>query len=151
MVAQNEALQDRRSQSYREIDTVVRSRNDTLSLYSRLASSRPFNNNTKIRKLLQKFCQNLVDYTASAHFVLYRYIDEKKERRKPILEVAGQIYPHILESTQSILDFNDKYDCGDHCETLDKLDHDLSKLGEILASRIEREDQLIDVMTAPKS
>lgn len=151
MVAQNEAIKDRRSQSYREIDTVVRSRTETLTLYSRLASSQPFSNNAKILRLLQKFCQNLVDYTASAHFVLYHYIEEKKERRKPILDVANEIYPIILESTQFILDFNDKYDCGDHCETVDKLDHDLSRLGEILALRIEKEDQLIEAMTAPKS
>ena len=48
--------------------------------------------------------------------------------------------------TESILDFNEKYDC-EECENLanllTRLDTDLSKLGEILADRITLEDQII--------
>ncbi len=61
--------------------------------------------------------------------------------------MAEDIYPRILDSTQIILDFNDKYDCEDHCEVVTTLGGDLSKLGEVLADRIELEDRLIAAFT----
>ena len=66
-------------------------------------------------------------------------------------KLAGEIYPRISDITQSILDFNDKYDCEDHCSNLAELAKDLSNLGELLADRIELEDQLINVMCVPRS
>jgi len=44
------------------------------------------------------------------------------------------------------LDFNDKYDCEDHCTVLDTLSRDLSRLGEEIAQRIELEDKLLTAM-----
>ena len=66
-------------------------------------------------------------------------------------KIAGEIYPRISDITQSILDFNDKYDCEDHCNNMTELAQDLSKLGEMLADRIELEDRLIKVMRAPRT
>ena len=140
-----------RADSQKQLQTLVSSRTDTLSLYSRLAANKPFKSNKTTQKLLQEFCASLIDYTASAHFQLYRFIDERKERRKPVSDVADRIYPRIIDSTQQILDFNDKYDCQDHCDHLEHLESDLSTLGVILADRIEMEDQLIDVLTAPRN
>lgn len=142
---------ERRADSQKQLQTLVSSRTDTLSLYSRLAANKPFKSNKTTQKLLQEFCASLIDYTASAHFQLYRFIDERKERRKPVSDVADRIYPRIIDSTQQILDFNDKYDCQDHCDHLEHLESDLSTLGVILADRIEMEDQLIDVLTAPRN
>lgn len=145
------AKHERRTESHNQIRTLVSSRTDTLTLYSKLAASKPFLTSKKsTQKLLQEFCESLIDYTASAHFQLYRFIDERKERRKPVMDVAEQIYPGIAESTQRILDFNDKYDCEDHCEDLRDLERDLSALGVILADRIELEDKLISVLTASR-
>ena len=45
-----------------------------------------------------------------------------------------------------MLDFNDKYNCGDHCELTDSLHDDLSRLGEELAVRIELEDMLLQAL-----
>jgi regulator of sigma D len=53
------------------------------------------------------------------------------------------LYPQIASSTEVALDFNDKYDCGDHCEITPSFADDLSLLGETIASRIELEDRLI--------
>ena len=142
---------ERRADSQKQLQTLVSSRSDTLSLYSRLAANKPFKSNKTTQKLLQEFCASLIDYTAGAHFQLYRFIDERKERRKPVSDVAEHIYPKIIDSTQQILDFNDKYDCQDHCDNFDRLETDLSTLGVILADRIEMEDQLIDVLTAPRN
>jgi regulator of sigma D len=100
---------------------------------------------------LQEFCQALIDYAASAHFQLYRYISDKLERRTPVLELADRIYPKIVRTTDSILRFNDKYESVDLLngdkEILVLLDSDLSRLGETLAERIHLEDQVIGAMT----
>ena len=142
---------ERRADSQKQLQTLVSSRTGTLSLYSRLAANKPFKSNKTTQKLLQEFCASLIDYTAGAHFQLYRFIDERKERRKPVSEVAERIYPKIIDSTQQILDFNDKYDCQDHCDNFERLETDLSTLGVILADRIEMEDQLIDALTASRN
>ena len=114
-----------------------------LSLYALLAKQKPFRDVSDVQMLLQEFCQSLVDYAANAHFQLYRYFAENNERRKEIYDVAASIYPRVLDITNVILDFNDKYDCGDHCSHLHNLEEDLSTLGEVLADRIELEDQVI--------
>jgi regulator of sigma D len=145
------ATHERRAESHKQIMNLVASRTDALARYSKLAASKPFKPNKTTQRLLQEFCESLIDYTASAHFQLYRFIDERKERRKPVVEMADQVYPGIADSTQRILDFNDKYDCEDHCENLDQLEADLSQLGVVLADRIDLEDQLISALTAPRS
>jgi regulator of sigma D len=141
------SLQERRARSHDQIKTLVETRTDTLARYSKLASKKPFKTIHSTQTLLQEFCESLIDYTASAHFQLYRYIDENKERRQPVKEVAEKVYSRIADITQQILDFNDKYDCEDHCDNLQQLAEDLSQLGEILADRIELEDELINAMT----
>ena len=97
--------------------------------------------------MVQEFCQILVDYVAAGHFALYERILEGKERRKEVADIAGEIYERIAQSTQNALDFNDKYDCGDHCTELDSLSQDLSRLGEDIALRIELEDRLLSAMS----
>lgn len=143
MSEQAPAISERRTGSLTEIRELEAHRTEMLTDYSILASMRPFQPNVETIDLLQEFCQALVDYTADAHFRIYRYIDEGKERRQSVIEIATAIYPRILETTDDILDFNEKYDCDEHCTKLDELEHDLSKLGEILAVRTELEDQLI--------
>lgn len=142
---------ERRAQSHKEIDALVDSRTGTLTLLGDLAAKQPFKAEHDTQVILQNFCESLIDYTASAHFQLYRHIDEDKERRGAVRELAEEIYADIAESTQAILDFNDKYDCEDHCESLDSLANDLSKLGEMIADRIELEDKLINVLTSPRA
>lgn len=144
----SEASTERRFAAQTKYGTLLESRTATLSLYSQLASLRPFKPDQDSQSALQEFCEALVDYTASAHFQLYRFIDEGTERRTNVKETAHQIYPAIAKTTQDILDFNEKYDCEDHCNNFSDLDGDLSKLGEILADRILYEDQIIAALTA---
>ncbi len=144
MVAITEKPQtDRRGRSLVMINKLVDSRTKMLALYSQLARQKPYVGNAEVPPLLEEFCQALVDYAANAHFQLYRYFAEKNERRHEIHVVAEDIYPNILDITNKVLDFNDKYDCGDHCIQFDALEHDLSDVGELLADRIELEDKLI--------
>lgn len=144
MVATTERPQtDRRGRSLVMINKLVDSRTEMLALYAQLARQKPFVGNADVPAMLEEFCQALVDYAANAHFQLYRYFAEKNERRQEIYVVAEKIYPSILAITNKVLDFNDKYDCGDHCSQFNELEHDLSMLGETLADRIELEDKLI--------
>ena len=139
---------DRRAESVQKLHTLLESRADTLVLYNQLAGFRPFDAKLELRELLEEFCESLVDYTASAHFQLYRFIAEGIERRKSVKELADKVYPHISSMTQKILDFNDKYEKATEQEDFATLDGDLSELGEVLADRISHEDSIIDVMTA---
>jgi regulator of sigma D len=151
MSVKSQVLVERRGQSHKDIELLIESRKETLSLFGRLAEKRPFKANHDTQVLLQNFIESLIDYTASAHFQLYRHIDEDKERRAPVQEIAGKVYPRISDITQAFLEFNDKYDCEDHCDNLDELDNDLSQLGEKLADRIELEDRLIRIMRQPRT
>lgn len=143
MSAHVEKTRQERRRSYAFIQKLVDSRTEMLSLYSQLAQMKPMASNPDVAPVLEEFCQDVVDYAANAHFQLYRYFAENNERRKEVYDVAQEIYPRIMEITNIILDFNDKYDCGDHCTKLDELEADLSMLGEHLADRIELEDRLI--------
>ncbi len=151
MVSEANAASERRGRSRGKLATLVKTRSETLSLYSELASQRPFEADEVTNEALQEFCQALIDYAASAHFQLYRYISDKLERRTPVLDVADRIYPQIVQTTDSILRFNDKYQdvnlLNDGRELLALLDSDLSSLGETLAERIQLEDQVIGAMT----
>ena len=85
----------------------------------------------------------LVDYIAVGHFSLYERIVNGTERRRELAKLALDLYPRIADTTTTALDFNDKYDCGDHFEVTDSFKSDLSHLGEELALRIDLEDKLI--------
>ncbi len=151
MKSENAAGNDRRSRSKEKLATLVRTRSETLSLYSELASQRPFEADEVTHEALQEFCQALIDYAASAHFQLYRFISDRLERRTPVLEIADRVYPKIVQTTDNILRFNDKYEAVDlingNREILGLLDADLSLLGETLAERIQLEDQVIGAIT----
>ena len=96
MRSENAVSNDRRGRSREKLATLVRTRSETLSLYSELAKQRPFEADEVTNEALQEFCQALIDYTASAHFQLYRYITDRLERRTPVLEVADRVAPPIL-------------------------------------------------------
>jgi regulator of sigma D len=93
---------------------------------------------------LRRFCQIMVDYTAMGHFEVYQRIIEGKERRRAVKDVAAVVYPAIAETTDYLVDFNDKYDAFEGTdEDLEMLAGDLSRLGEIIAIRGELEDQIL--------
>ncbi len=144
--------QERRSESHKLINELVHTRNEMLSMFSQLISHRPFKQQDgDIPKLVEQFCQALIDYTADAHFRLYRFIDERSERRRSIIDVANKVYPKIMNSTQAILDFNDKYETEQTVGDTDVLASDLSELGEFLAERIELEDRVINAFKEGRS
>lgn len=135
--------EDRRARSREKLHTLVETRTQTLALYADLAAHQPFSADPDMADSIQNFCQALVDYAASAHFQLYRYIADNKERRKAVIDVAREVYPDIARTTDAILEFNDRYDVAHFSERVAGLAGDLSSLGEMLADRIQWEDRII--------
>lgn len=139
---------DRRQKSREKLDALVASRTETLSLLADLAERQPFSPDPSMEKALRRFCEALIDYTASAHFQLYRYLADNRERRKTVLEIADELYPKIVETTDTILRFNDKYEGMSLDNSVEFLAIDLSNLGECIADRIQYEDRVIQAMSA---
>ncbi|HEX7043990.1 MAG TPA: Rsd/AlgQ family anti-sigma factor [Burkholderiales bacterium] len=137
---------DRRRGTREALARMVQERTKVLSLYWRLAGIDSFSDPEQrepAQKLLQEFCQLLVDYIAVGHFCLYERIVNGTERRREIAALAHELYPRIADTTSVALDFNDKYDCTKPVDFDDVFKRDLSRLGEELAVRIELEDRLI--------
>lgn len=122
---------------------LLRERTRVLSLFSRLAAMRPFKRGPVLRRALREFCQALVDYAASGHFLIYRFLAEGTERRVELEARGRALYPRILSTTEQIVRFNDAYAEGSGAE-LAHLPDELADLGEALAERIVLEDRLID-------
>lgn len=142
---------ERRRGTRDSVTKMVAERTEVLALYWRLAGLDPFTDaqhREPAQKLLQEFCQLLVDYIAAGHFSLYERIVNGTERRREIAELAQELYPRISDTTTVALDFNDKYDSETHCELTEAFKADLSHLGEELAVRIDLEDKLIARMVA---
>ena len=139
---------DRRQKSREKLDALVASRTETLSLLTDLAKRQPFSPDPTMEKALRRFCEALIDYTASAHFQLYRYLADNRERRKSVLDIADELYPRIVETTDIILRFNDKYESMSLDNSVEFLAIDLSNLGECIADRIQYEDRVINAMSA---
>lgn len=133
---------DRRQAGQARMAALIESRGQTLSLYADLAAHRPYHKTPQLTAELHRFCQVLIDYTASAHFQLYHKIAEGRENRSPVATAAEQLYPSIAESTDLILAFNDDFG-EDLDQDYERLEARLSELGEILANRIELEDKMI--------
>lgn len=142
---------DRRAQSHNLITELVTIRTEMLASYGQLAARRPFVDEESLHELLQDFCQILIDYTASAHFRLYRYVEERMEKRKGVLQTAEAIYPRVSAITECIVKFNDRYETPGSIQDVKQLEKDLSRLGEFLAERIELEDQLIEALLISRS
>ncbi len=90
---------------------------------------------------LQRFCQLLLDYVSAGHFeIYYELVREAEEFRDGSVETANQLLPLVTATTETLLDFNDRYVDG---RPNPELAQRLSRLGETLAERFELEDQLI--------
>lgn len=96
---------------------------------------------------LQEFLNIMVDYLAMGHFTVYQRIIEGKERRGAVREAAEVAYPGIGETTDVMVEFNDKYEHFDGADADQKaIKEDLSRLGEMLAIRGDLEDEIISAL-----
>ncbi len=125
------------------ITELMQERQQVWSLYCTAAGLEPFTNRESIEAKVKEFCQILVDYISLGHFGIYQRIADGQERRSKAVKIAGEVYPKIASTTDAVVAFNDKYDSLRGEELVNNLSGDLSRLGEVLAARIELEDQLI--------
>ena len=96
---------------------------------------------------LQELLNVMVDYLAMGHFTVYQRIIEGKERRGAVREAAEVAYPGIGETTDVMVEFNDKYENFDGAtEDQEQLKGDLSRLGEMLAIRGDLEDEILEAL-----
>lgn len=137
---------DRREGTREMVRKLLDERQQMLSMFCRVAGLEPYKGRGPDLEVLQEFCALLVDYFAFCHFEIYERIVDGRERRSQVLEIAREVYPRIAEASEVAVDFNDKYDETDHPLDLHQLDHDLGRLGEELAVRIEMEDRIIDAL-----
>ncbi len=140
---------DRRERLHRTIDSLIKLRQEVVVSYCRMAGVSSFEQRNSEQHVieadqLRSFCQIMVDYTAMGHFEVYQRIMEGKERRQAVKQTADKVYGAIAETTDYLVDFNDKYDDFDGSKgDVDMLASDLSRLGEIIAIRGDLEDQIL--------
>ena len=147
---------DRRTRLTETINSLIQLRQEMFVSYCQLAGVSAFDRRMVEQPVaqsdqLRSFCQVMVDYTAMGHFEVYQRIIDGKERRIAVKEVAAKVYPGIADTTNFLVDFNDKYvDFKGTEEEMDDLDTDLSKLGEVIAVRGDLEDQILAALSAKK-
>ena len=139
---------ERRKQGNLLIDELQKERIQVWALYSNIAELKPFTvNSEKVPNIINEFAQLMVDYISLGHFGIYQRILDGNERRRKVLSVAEEMYPEYSATTETAVSFNDKYvSSAAISENIESLEHDLSKLGEDLAKRIEIEDKLCDML-----
>ncbi len=146
------SMVDRRERLQNTIDSLIKLRQDVIVSYCKLSGvssfdQRDLETHSVNPNQLRRFCQIMVDYTAMGHFEVYQRIIEGKERRVAVKVTSDEVYPAIAETTDFLVDFNDKYDAFEgSAEDIEMLANDLSRLGQIIAIRSELEDQILDAL-----
>lgn len=132
------------------IDNWLEARQKCVVLYCQLAGLPPYQQETRSlpnQADITKFCQMLLDYASRGHFEIYEHIIEQcKFDGVENLKIAQELYARITRTTDTALNFNDKYAENASDKTLLDFDKDLSELGQVMESRFEREDQLLEVV-----
>lgn len=128
------------------IDRWLHERQQLLVSYCDLSNTKAFDEeNVTHQNQLKTLCQILVDYVSAGHFEIYdQLIKEGRDfGDKEGLKEAATLYQIIDNTTEALLDFNDKYQ---ETDDLTELVNDLSTMGQSLEPRFSAEDQMIEVL-----
>jgi regulator of sigma D len=127
------------------IDRWLNARQHLLVEYCYLSDSVESIDNASCGQKVVQLCQILVDYVGAGHFEVYdQLIQEGIEfNDQSGLKTASVLFKKVDQTTEEILEFNDKYQ---EVDDLDAIETDLSRLGETLAVRFEAEDSMIEVL-----
>lgn len=131
------------------IDAWLDVRRTLLVEYMQLAGLMPpYSKALPSKEALSDFCDRLVDYISAGHFEIYEIlIDayEKVQEKEHHLSLINRLIDRIQDTTESILDFNERYgDISD--DEMPELEADLSQLGLTLEERFKLEDKLVLVL-----
>ena len=133
------------------IDHWLMSRQQLLIDYCKLANLPPFQENARqlpTTEHLQTFSQQLVDYISTGHFKIYDMVmEEWRSTGYSPTQAITLFYENITATTDSLLNFSDRYCAVNDEEALLDLDRDLSNIGQLMEVRFELEDQLIELIT----
>lgn len=146
--AQRIVARERRARISHTIRELVAERQQVLVYYWDLTEVTEAEERDPVQQaeLLKRFCQLLVDYIALGHFEIYQRVVEGQERRQTVREVADEVYATIAETTDALIDFNDKHDGNEAPENNQEFSADLSRVGKALSVRIDLEDRLLDAL-----
>lgn len=131
------------------IDYWLNFRQDLIVVYSKIAGLTGDNKNSlPTEEQFNLFCETLVDYISAGHFRIYNMIKTKWESTGFLTNTEiDSLYLGIVETTGPLLSFNDKYTHFVIAENNFSLfDKNISRVGEIMAIRFEKEDLLIQVI-----
>ncbi|MEX2475337.1 sigma D regulator [Marinobacter sp.] len=128
------------------IDRWLKERQELLVHYCDLSGESDYTETEALREKFVRLCEVLVDYVSAGHFEIYEQLtQEAREFNDGGLELAARLYPKITETTETALNFNDRLNGQTLTEEeVRQLFSELSELGEILESRFEMEDYLIE-------
>lgn len=128
------------------VDRWLHERQQLIVEYCALSGVQTFDeSNSEHQSQVRKLCQILVDYVSAGHFEVYeQLIKEGKDfDDQQGLKQASELYKTIDQTTEALLDFNDKYQ---ETDDLSELVVDLSNVGQYLEPRFSAEDQMIEVL-----
>lgn len=134
----------RKDQSFdTTLNNWLHERQDMLVRYCALTDSKVLKGEKDgaLCKSIRELCQLMMDYVSAGHFKVYDQLLQKGDQQ--VLAQASQLYAIVEQTTDTVLDFNDKYQ---EVDDLSSLARDLSQLGEDLATRFEAEDSMITLM-----
>jgi regulator of sigma D len=137
---------DARTTTRKLIDDMLKQRQQMLVLLWELTKLDLQRVDDTAKEMVDEFLTILVDYIAAGHFGLYQRINEGNERRSRVVETAKEIYTRIAATTESAVNFSERFENADEKALNSHLAQDLSNLAEQLTTRIELEDQLIEAM-----
>lgn len=142
MLNQLESAKERWGGVSEVVDRWLQERKDLLVQYCELSAE---SSDENAPEKLQKLCQILVDYVSAGHFEIYdKLVQEAQDfDDQEAIKQASPEFAKIDQTTEKVLDFNDKYLETDDLSTIGE---DLSALGEALETRFEAEDQMIEVL-----
>ncbi len=148
MLRQLEKAEQKWGGSNTLIDHWLNNRRKLLINYCQIAGIPPYESTEKslpAARTIKEFCALLVDYVSEGHFEVYdRVVTACEKNGVTSQSVAQNLVPRISETTDSALDFNDKYTESVDDKILYQLDKDLSSLGHAMETRFELEDRLLE-------
>jgi len=125
------------------VKELLQERVQLLSTFCELAGTDESTAEALRRRLLERFCQLLIDYASLWQFEIHDLLLQGGQHHPDARAALGRLQPRIAQASEVALDFNDRYDGTEHPLDLSRLDRHLSRLGEMLANRFDAEDRVI--------
>lgn len=128
------------------IEELLEERKALLVSFCRLAALESGSDDEEALQLLDRFCQTMMDYAGLVHFEVYEKLAQDSAALPIIGTEARALYQPLVASTETLVDFNDKYDRSKPEFSLASFEPDLSRLGEAMVDRFDLEDKLIRLL-----